>query len=119
MQKLKMSNVENRLAQKEETFLELKALAKGRHAQLRAANRAVQIIKVELRVRDRLFEERIYDMRSVNDQKVALAKGIKRDREFLVPRYDTSCHQHHIASPLTNTSPHLTLPLPLPLTFTR
>ncbi len=78
-----LHELKRNLANKEETFLELTAVAKSRQDQLSAANAAVQKLKLVTRERDELIQFRIKEMQNMEESLSNKAKHYRNDKERL------------------------------------
>jgi uncharacterized protein YcbK (DUF882 family) len=83
-----LEDMRRQLARKEEAYNEATALTKNREAQLSAADRAVQILKVASKEREEIMHKRFKQM---HDLEVSLLKRIEHlghEKEHLVAKKD-------------------------------
>lgn len=79
-----IKKMELQLAQKEESWQDLRSVRKGREAQLSASNKCVQKLKIVLREKSRAFRERIEYINTKEKEFAESIKKFKREREDLV-----------------------------------
>lgn len=73
---------------KEETYSELTAVSKAREAQLSAANRSVQMLKMAIRERDELMNTKISAMQELEESLSNEARALRNQREHLIEQRD-------------------------------